>query len=94
MAADHLAGQKSIKRVLFLGREDYPQRALAARQMSGCGTLVTFELKDADGGTLLTVVESGFDRLSPARLADIYRKNDEGWTAQMDFVRNYVERTA
>lgn len=45
--ADHLAGQKGIKRVLFCGREDYPQRALAERQMSGSGTLVTFEL---DGG--------------------------------------------
>jgi O-succinylhomoserine sulfhydrylase len=41
--ADHLAGQKGIKRVLFCGREDYPQRALARQQMSGSGTLVTFE---------------------------------------------------
>jgi O-succinylhomoserine sulfhydrylase len=43
--ADHLAGQKGIKRVLFCGREDYPQRALARQQMSGSGTLVTFELE-------------------------------------------------
>ena len=45
--ADHLAGQKGIARVLFCGRPDYPQAALARRQMSGTGTLVTFEL---DGG--------------------------------------------
>ncbi len=45
--ADLLAGQKGVKRVLFCGREDYPQRALADQQMSGPGTLVTFEL---DGG--------------------------------------------
>jgi uncharacterized protein YndB with AHSA1/START domain len=57
-------------------------------------TLVTFELQEVEGGTLLTVVESGFDRLSPLRQADIYRKNDEGWTAQTEFIRNYVERTA
>ena len=30
-------------------------------------TLVTFTLKDADQGTLLTVVESGFDRVPPER---------------------------
>jgi O-succinylhomoserine sulfhydrylase len=45
--ADHLAGQKGIARVLFCGRPDYPQAALAKRQMSGPGTLVTFEM---DGG--------------------------------------------
>jgi O-succinylhomoserine sulfhydrylase len=42
--ADHLAAQKGIKRVLFCGRPDYPQAALAKRQMSGPGTLVTFEV--------------------------------------------------
>jgi len=41
--ADHLAGQPGLK-VLYLGRPDYPQAALAKRQMSGFGTLVTFEI--------------------------------------------------
>jgi O-succinylhomoserine sulfhydrylase len=43
--ADHLAGQAGIKRVLFCGRPDYPQAELARRQMSGPGTLVTFEVE-------------------------------------------------
>jgi O-succinylhomoserine sulfhydrylase len=43
--ADHMAGQPGLERVLFCGRPDYPQAALAKRQMSGPGTLVTFELK-------------------------------------------------
>jgi O-succinylhomoserine sulfhydrylase len=43
--ADHLADQKGIARVLFCGRPDYPQAALAKRQMSGHGTLVTFEVQ-------------------------------------------------
>ena len=43
--ADHLAGKAEISRVLFCGRPDYPQVALAKRQMSGPGTLVTFEVK-------------------------------------------------
>lgn len=43
--AGHLANQKGLARVLFCGRPDYPQAALARRQMSGPGTLVTFELQ-------------------------------------------------
>jgi O-succinylhomoserine sulfhydrylase len=43
--ADHMAGQKGMARVLFCGRPDYPQAALAKRQMSGPGTLVTFEVE-------------------------------------------------
>jgi O-succinylhomoserine sulfhydrylase len=42
--ADHLAGRKGIIRVLYCGREDYPQAALARRQMAGFGQVVTFEL--------------------------------------------------
>ena len=48
--ADHLAGQPGIERVLYCGRSDYPQAALARRQMSGFGQVVAFELaggKDA-----------------------------------------------
>lgn len=41
--ADHLAAQPGLE-VLYCGRPDYPQAALAKRQMSGFGTLVTFEL--------------------------------------------------
>ena len=43
--ADHMAQQKGMARVLFCGRPDYPQAALAKRQMSGPGTLVTFEVE-------------------------------------------------
>lgn len=45
--ADFLAAQKGIARVLYPFREDHPQSALARRQMSGGGTLVTF---DVEGG--------------------------------------------
>ena len=33
--ADHLAGQKGVKRVLYCGRPDFPQAELAKRQMTG-----------------------------------------------------------
>jgi O-succinylhomoserine sulfhydrylase len=42
--ADHLAAQKGVTRVLFCGRSDHPQAALAKRQMLGSGQVVTFEV--------------------------------------------------
>ena len=42
--ADFLAAQPGIVRVLYPTRADHPQHALAARQMSGGGTLISFEL--------------------------------------------------
>jgi len=42
--ADHLAGRPGILRTLYCGRPDYPQAALARRQMSGFGQVVTFEI--------------------------------------------------
>lgn len=43
--ADMLAAQRQIVRVLYPGRDDHPQAALARRQMKGGGTLVAFELE-------------------------------------------------
>jgi O-succinylhomoserine sulfhydrylase len=43
--ADHLAGRPGIERVLFCGRPDHPQAALAARQMTGPSQVVTFEIE-------------------------------------------------
>ena len=42
--ADYLADRKEIARVLYPGRADHPQAALAARQMTGGGTLLAFDL--------------------------------------------------
>ena len=42
--ADHLAAQPAVVRVLFCGCADFPQAALARRQMSGFGQVATFEL--------------------------------------------------
>jgi O-succinylhomoserine sulfhydrylase len=43
--ADWLAGAASVGRVWYPGRADHPQHALAMRQMSGGGSLVTFEVE-------------------------------------------------
>jgi O-succinylhomoserine sulfhydrylase len=43
--ADHLAERPEVKRVLLCGRKDHPQSALAQRQMTGPGQVVTFEIE-------------------------------------------------
>jgi len=42
-------------------------------------TLVKFHLADSGDGARLTVVESDFERLPPARLAAAFHGNDRGW---------------
>ncbi|MBV9358830.1 MAG: SRPBCC family protein [Chloroflexi bacterium] len=53
-------------------------------------TLVVFELHDADQGVLLTVDESGFDRLPAERRAEAYRGNEGGWEQQMHNIEEHV----
>ena len=48
--ADFLARQPGIRRVLYPGRADHPQAALAKRQMSGGSTLVSFDVEGGKAG--------------------------------------------
>lgn len=57
-------------------------------------TLVTFELEEVDGGTMLTVVESGFDGIPPARRAEAFRSNSQGWAIQMENIKQHVDQAA
>ena len=57
-------------------------------------TLVEFTLAVQDGGTLLTVTESGFDRIPIARRADALKGNDEGWAGQMKAVESYLTKSS
>ena len=53
-------------------------------------TLVEFRLDEEGGETILTVVESGFDRLPASRRAEAFRMNDGGWTSQLKRIEKYV----
>jgi uncharacterized protein YndB with AHSA1/START domain len=53
-------------------------------------TLVEFLLEPKEGGTLLTVVESGFDRLPPERMDEAFRMNERGWEEQLRNVQAHV----
>src|SRR5216683_1573810 len=54
-------------------------------------TLVEFQLEEVPEGTRLTVVESGFDHIPPARRAEAFRMNDEGWDGQLANIARYVD---
>ena len=48
--ADMLAARPEVSRVLYPGRADHPQAALARRQMSSGGTLIAFEVAGGKAG--------------------------------------------
>jgi uncharacterized protein YndB with AHSA1/START domain len=94
---EHLVMEVSIERVL-------PERLLSWRWHPAAidlsvdysqepTTLVVFELEEVDGGTLLTVVESGLDKIPLARRATVFRLNTSGWDEQMRNIERHVAST-
>jgi len=57
-------------------------------------TLVCFELEDAADGVMLTVTESGFDRIPLARRAKAFAENEGGWAAQMKLIEKYLAQAS
>ena len=57
-------------------------------------TLVVFELEESPDGTVLTVTESGFDRIPLARRAEAFEMNERGWEAQLTLIEKYLARGA
>ena len=55
-------------------------------------TLVVFELREADGGVLLTITESGFGQIPAARRAQALESNDKGWAHQTKLIEKYLAR--
>jgi uncharacterized protein YndB with AHSA1/START domain len=54
-------------------------------------TLVEFRLEKAGEGTVLTIIESGFDRVPAHRRERAFRMNQGGWAGQSENIRKYVE---
>ena len=55
-------------------------------------TLVEFRLEETEGGTLLTIVESGFEQVPVDRRAVAFRMNDQGWTQQTQNIERHVSQ--
>lgn len=53
-------------------------------------TLVEFRLQKTAKGTLLQVIESGFDNLPGDLRVEAFRRNEGGWAEQMKNIQNYV----
>jgi hypothetical protein len=53
-------------------------------------TLVVFMLAEVAGGTSLTVVETGFDKIPASRLAKALEMNSNGWAAQMENIKRHL----
>lgn len=56
-------------------------------------TLVEFRLEKTASGTLLSLTESGFDKIPANRRLEAFRRNDGGWTEQMKNIDSYVTQT-
>ncbi|MGN8278542.1 SRPBCC family protein [Pseudomonas sp. SMV71] len=56
-------------------------------------TRVQFELEDMDGGTLLKVVESGFNSIPEARRLKAFRMDSRGWDEQMTNIEAFLNRS-
>jgi uncharacterized protein YndB with AHSA1/START domain len=54
-------------------------------------TLVEFRLEKAPEGTLLTITESGFDRVPAHRRERAFRMNEGGWAGQAQNLKRHVE---
>jgi uncharacterized protein YndB with AHSA1/START domain len=57
-------------------------------------TLVVFTLDDKADGVLLTVTETGFDRIPLERRAQAFAANEGGWTMQMTLIEKHLARPA
>ncbi len=53
-------------------------------------TLVEFTLEKTATGTLLRVVESGFDKLPAERRDEAFRMNERGWGIQLENIAAHV----
>jgi len=55
-------------------------------------TLVEFRLEEVAQGTLLTITESGFDRIPLERRAKAFTSNEGGWTHQLRLIEKYLDQ--
>lgn len=61
---------------------------------NGPTTLVEFTLQPTAQGTLLRIVESGFDAIPIERRAKAFADNEGGWSMQLQLIAKYLQRDA
>jgi uncharacterized protein YndB with AHSA1/START domain len=53
-------------------------------------TRVSFEIDEKPDGVLVTIAESGFEGLPPARRDKAFEANDQGWAKQAELLEKYL----
>ena len=69
--ADFLAEREEVSRVLYPFRADHPQHALAVRQMSAGGTLISFDICGGPAGERHGMKAACFRFMNAMRIVDI-----------------------
>jgi uncharacterized protein YndB with AHSA1/START domain len=57
-------------------------------------TLIVFTLEDTADGVMLTVTESGFDRIPLSRRAQAFTANEGGWEMMVKMIEKYIAQNA
>jgi uncharacterized protein YndB with AHSA1/START domain len=57
-------------------------------------TLIAFSLEEVPDGVMLTVTESGFDRIPLERRAAAFKANEQGWAIQLTLIEKYLAKAA
>ncbi len=91
---EHLTMEITVERVeperLFSFRWHPDATDPAVDYSSEPTTLVEFRLEEVEGGTRLTLVESGFDRIPLARREKAFKDNERGWAEQVKNIERHV----
>jgi uncharacterized protein YndB with AHSA1/START domain len=56
-------------------------------------TLIEFTLEQVADGIMLTVTESGFDRIPLERRAEAFKSNEQGWSMVITLIEKYLAQT-
>ena len=57
-------------------------------------TLIVFTLEEVADGVMLTVTESGFDRIPLARRAKAFTANEGGWNVMVKIIEEYLAQVS
>jgi uncharacterized protein YndB with AHSA1/START domain len=91
---DHLSIEFFVERVepeSYFSYRWHPHAVDASMEYSvEPTTLVEFHLEEDGASTILSITESGFDRLPPARRSEAFRLNDAGWSTELENIERHV----
>lgn len=96
MISTHPCGKNA--RFYVIIEQMNPEHTFSWRWQPGseddASTIVEFHLEEVEGGTVVTVTETGFDGISLARRAKAFEDHSRGWDTQMESLKQYASQAA